>query len=75
MIPFNNDYPFCANCVYFFCGKMGSGKTYGVIRNIMITDRLSKEPYYDQIIVSATSGSMDSTANTFMKNFKSKIKK
>ena len=49
ILPFSNEYPFCSNGVYFFCGKMGSGKTYGVIRHIMITDRFSSEPYYDQI--------------------------
>ena len=34
----------------------------------MITDRLTETPYYDQIVVSATSGSMDKTVKTFMKN-------
>lgn len=68
ILPFSDDYPFCTNGVYFFTGKMGSGKTYGVIRHIMITDRLTETPYYDQIVVSATSGSMDKTSKTFMKN-------
>ena len=67
ILPFSNDYPFCANGVYFYVGRMGSGKTYGVIRHIMITDRFNKgKGYYDQIVVSATSGSMDKTAKTFM---------
>lgn len=68
ILPFSDDYPFCTNGVYFFVGKMSSGKTYGVIRHIMITDRLMETPYYDQIVVSATSGSMDKTVKTFMKN-------
>ena len=67
ILPFSNDYPFCANGVYFYVGRMGSGKTYGVIRHIMITDRFNKgKGYYDQIVVSATSGSMDKTSKTFM---------
>ena len=74
ILPFTNDYPFCSNGVYFFCGKMGSGKTYGVIRHIMITDRLTSKPYYDQIIVSSTSGASDKTATTFMKECKSPVK-
>ena len=24
ILPFTDDYPFCSNGVYFFCGKMGS---------------------------------------------------
>ena len=68
ILPFSDDYPFCTNGVYFFAGRMGSGKTYGVIRHIMITDRLMEKPYYDQIVVSATSGSMDKTSKTFMNN-------
>ena len=75
ILPFSKEYPFCSNGVYFFCGKMGSGKTYGVIRHIMITDRFSSEPYYDQIVVSATSGSMDSTAKTFMKEVSAPLTK
>ena len=73
ILPFSNEYPFCTNGVYFFCGKMSSGKTYGVIRHIMITDRLTHDPYYDQIVVSATSGSMDKTSKTFMKECKSPV--
>ena len=34
----------------------------------MITDRLMEKPYYDQIVVSATSGSLDKTSKTFMNN-------
>ena len=73
ILPFSDDYPFCTNGVYFFAGKMGSGKTYGVIRHIMITDRLTETPYYDQIVVSATSGSMDKTVKTFMSNCSSPV--
>jgi hypothetical protein len=73
ILPFSDEYPFCTNGVYFYVGKMGSGKTYGVIRHIMITDRLTHEPYYDQIVVSATSGSMDKTSKTFMKECKSPV--
>ena len=74
ILPFSEEYPFCSNGVYFFCGKMGSGKTYGAIRHIMITDRLTTKPYYDQIVVSSTSGNSDKTAATFMKECQSPIK-
>ena len=68
ILPFSDDYPFCTNGVYFYVAKMGAGKTYNVIRHIMITDRLMEKPYYDQIVVSATSGSLDKTSKTFMNN-------
>ena len=74
ILPFSDDYPFCSNGVYFYCARMGSGKTYGVIRHIMITDRFKNgEGYYDQIIVSATSGSMDKTSSTFMSECKAPV--
>ena len=73
IIPFSVDYPFSTNGVYFYVGKMGSGKTYNVIKHVMVTDRLMEKPYYDQIVISATSGSMDNTAKTFMKNCKAPI--
>lgn len=74
ILPFSNDYPFCSNGVYFYCAKMGAGKTYNVIRHIMITDKFNNgEGYYDQIIVSATSGSMDKTSKTFMNECKAPV--
>ena len=57
IMPFSVDYPFSTNGVYFYVGKMGSGKTYNVIKHVMVTDRLMEKPYYDQIVISATSGS------------------
>ena len=59
--------------MYFYVGKMSGGKTYNVIKHIMITDRLMEKPYYDQVVISVTSGSMDNTAKTFMKNCKAPI--
>ncbi len=73
IIPFSDQYPFSTNGVYFYCGKMGSGKTYGVIKHIMVTDRMMKHPYYDQIFISATSGSMDKTSKTFMNECNSPV--
>ncbi|MGI6156067.1 MAG: ATPase/DNA packaging protein [Enterococcus lemanii] len=73
ILPFSNDYQFCNNGVFFFVGKMGSGKTYNVIRHIMITDRLSEDSFYDQIVISATSGSMDKTSKTFMNECKAPV--
>lgn len=74
ILPFSDDYPFCSNGVYFYCAKMGAGKTYNVIRHIMITDKMNNgDGFYDQIVVSATSGSMDKTSKTFMSECKAPV--
>ena len=75
ILPFSKDYQFCSNGVYFYCGKMGSGKTFNLIRHILITERLGQDSYYDQIIISATSDSMDSTAKTFISKVQASVVK
>ena len=62
--PFSEDYPFSTNGIYLFCGKMGSGKTYTMLKHLMIMDKLFGEPYYDQIIWSSTSGQLDKTVES-----------
>ena len=49
--PFSEEYPFSTNGIYLFCGKMGSGKTYTILKHILIMDKLEGEPYYDQVIL------------------------
>jgi len=75
VLPLSNDYPFASNGIYFYVGKVGSGKTYGVIRHILITENITSEPYYDQIVISATSGSMDKTSKTFMNECRAPVTK
>ena len=62
--PFSEDYPFSTNGIYLFCGKMGSGKTYTMLKHLMVMDKLFGEPYYDQIIWSSTSGQLDKTVES-----------
>lgn len=71
--PLDPEYPFSTNGVYFFCARMGGGKTYTIMKHIMITERLFKQPYYDTIIFTSTSGSMDKTVSTLMPQIKSNI--
>ncbi len=61
--PISNEWQFSTNGVYFLCGKMGSGKTYTIIRHILMTERLSHQSdfKYDLIVFTSTSGSMDKT--------------
>jgi hypothetical protein len=56
--PLTPNYLFSSNVIMFFCGKMGTGKSYSIIKHILITERLFKTPHYDLIIYTSTSISM-----------------
>jgi hypothetical protein len=64
-IPISNNYPFTTNGIYLFCGKPGTGKTYYVIRHILICENLFSLPYYDLIIFTSPKKGSDETLNTF----------
>jgi hypothetical protein len=72
--PISPEWPFASNGVYFFVGKMGSGKSYYLWKHIYVTERLDKHPYYAQIIFCTTSGKLDQTADSFKKNVKTPIR-
>ena len=36
--PLDKQYPFSTNGIYLFCGKIGSGKSYEVMKHILITE-------------------------------------
>ncbi len=61
--PIADEWLFSTNGVYFLCGKMGSGKTYTIIRHILMVERLSPQTgfKYDLVVFTSTSGSMDKT--------------
>ena len=71
--PLTDDYPFCTNGVYFLCKKMGGGKTYFVMKHILITERQFKQPYYDTIIFTSTSGTLDKTVSSIQSQVKTPI--
>jgi hypothetical protein len=71
--PFKEDYHFSTNGIYLFCGRMGSGKSYGIMRHIFQTEGMFPEPYYDDIIFTSTSGAFDKTVETLMPKVKGKI--
>jgi hypothetical protein len=57
-------YLFSSNGILFFCGKMGTGKSYSIMKHLLITERLFKTPYYDLIIYTSTSNSMNKMAES-----------
>ena len=71
--PFSDDYPFSTNGIYLFCGKMGSGKTYTILKHLLVMDKLYGEPYYDQIIFSSTSGTLDKTVEAIQDSIETPI--
>jgi len=62
--PLTDTYRFSTNGIYFLCAHMGGGKTYFMMKHIMITERLFKQPYYDTIIFTSTSGTFDKTVSS-----------
>ena len=71
--PLTKDYPFCSNGIYLFSGSMGAGKSYEIMRHILISERLFEEPYYSLIAFCSTSGGLDKTVQTFLPKIKTPI--
>ena len=71
--PMTKDYQFSTNGIYLFCGKIGSGKSFEVIKHILVSERLFNEPYYSLIVFCSTSGGLDKTVQTFLKKIKTPI--
>ena len=71
--PLDDSYQFCSNGVYFLMAKMGAGKTYFVMKHILITERLFKQPYYDTIIFTSTSGTLDKTVSSMASQIQTPI--
>jgi hypothetical protein len=87
IVPIAKDYPFSSNGVYFFVGRMGTGKTYEIWRHIITTELLSMnfipkrksypngrhKCYYSLIIYCSTSASLDKTTEALSSKIKGKI--
>ena len=71
--PLTDNYKFATNGIYFLCSHMGGGKTYFIMKHILITERLFKQPYYDTIIFTSTSGTLDKTVSSMASQIKTPI--
>ena len=71
--PLTKDYSFCSNGIYLFSGSMGAGKSYEIMRHILISERLFDEPYYSLIVFCSTSGGLDKTVQAFLPKVKTPI--
>jgi hypothetical protein len=72
--PLSPEYLYSTNGVYLLCGKMGSGKTYWIMKHLLIMDQMFDKPYYDQILFTSTSDGLDKTVQTIEPKLKEKPK-
>ena len=71
--PLTDSYQFSTNGIYFLCSKMSGGKTFWIMRHILVTERLFRDPYYDTIIFTSTSGTLDKTVSTLQSQIRTPI--
>ena len=65
--PFSDECKFGKNGIWLFIGPKGSGKTYKLIQMILYTEFYKKKPYFNNIIFSSTSNTLDKTLDAFRK--------
>ena len=68
--PIYKNHPFSSNGLNCFIGRPGSGKTFYIMKHIMLSERLFEKPYYNLIAFCSTSNGLDKTVLAF----KDKIK-
>ena len=71
--PIHTAHPFSSNGMYCFIGKPGSGKTYYIMKHILLSERLFEKPYYNLIVFCSTSNGLDKTVLAFKDQIKTPI--
>lgn len=71
--PISPKWKFSSNGIYLFIGKPGSGKTYYLLKHIMMCEKLFDKPYYNRIIFCSTSAGLDKTVLAFSSKLKTPI--
>ena len=71
--PFSEECKFGKNGIWLFIGPQGSGKTHKLIQTILYTEFYGEKPYFNNIIFSSTSDTLDKTLDAFRKKIKTKI--
>ena len=71
--PFSEECKFGKNGIWLFIGPQGSGKTHKLIQTILYTEMYQDKPYFNNIIFSSTSDTLDKTLDAFRKKIKTKI--
>jgi hypothetical protein len=71
--PFSDECKFGKNGLWLFVGPQGSGKTHKIIQTILYTEMMGDKPFFDNIIVSSTSDSLDKTFDAFKEKITTRI--
>ena len=71
--PIHKNHPFSSNGLYCFIGRPGSGKTFYIMKHILLSERLFKQPYYNLIVFCSTSNGLDKTVLAFKDKIKTPI--
>ena len=71
--PMHPSYPFATNGIYLYIGKPGSGKTFAIIKHIMMSEALFQPGYYNKIVFCSTSNGLDKTMLAFRDKIKTPI--
>ena len=71
--PIHPDHQFSSNGLYLMIGKPGSGKTYYILKHILLSERLFDKPYYNLIVFCSTSNGLDKTVLAFKEKIKTPI--
>ena len=71
--PIHPHHQFSSNGLYMMIGKPGSGKTYYILKHILLSERLFDKPYYNLIVFCSTSNGLDKTVLAFKDKIKTHI--
>lgn len=71
--PMHPSHQFSSNGLYLMIGKPGSGKTFFVLKHILLSERLFEKTYYNLIVFCSTSNGLDKTVLAFKDKIKTPI--